>query len=156
MDNESIPNIYVWPSVPKIRVARIHEDAVFPTRKHPYDAGLDLYAYGDHVIKPDYPFKNVRTGVRIEIPLGFFGLIKPKGSNNHLIGAGVVDAEYEGEIVVKVYRDVGIMPISIAHGDPVGQLVLIPIQTPVLEEVDEEEFFNNTERGESGGIHGSL
>ena len=38
----------------------------------------------------------------VEIPAGYVGLVKPKGRNDHLLGAGVVDAGYQGEILVKV------------------------------------------------------
>jgi dUTP pyrophosphatase len=132
-------------------VARMVDDAVLPTRKHALDAGMDIYAYGDHIIRPN-TFKLISTGIVVKIPIGFYGQLFPKGKNNWLIGSGVVDYGYEGEIIVKVVNPYS-YDIVIRHGDPVCQLVLISITTPPITEVDLDYLTGKSERGASGGIH---
>ncbi|GAP11604.1 dUTPase [Bellilinea caldifistulae] len=135
----------------RIRITRLRGDARLPTRKHPEDAGLDLYAV-ERVEIPPHEFGIVPTGIGVQIPAGFVGLLKPKGRSNHLLGAGVVDAGYQGEILVKVANPTNERLVFEA-GDAVGQLLILPILTPQVEEVSPEEFNQNTTaRGASGGI----
>lgn len=134
-----------------IRVAKLKEDAVLPRRKNPTDAGMDFYAYGDYIIEP-HNFKLVKTGVTVEIPDGYMLLLKPKGKNDWLIGAGVVDSFYEpGEIIFKVFN-IFTRPIAIRHGDPIGQGVLVKISTPGIEEVEVTKLGGKSERSGKGGI----
>lgn len=134
-----------------IRIARLRPEAVLPTRKHSADAGLDFYAVAAVEIPP-HSFSIVPTGVTIEIPEGFVGLLKPKGRANHLLGAGVVDAGYQGEILVKV-ANVTAVPLRFAVGEAVGQLVIVPVLTPAVEEVSAEEIhMDKSTRGGAGGI----
>lgn len=134
-----------------IRIARLRPEAVLPTRKHAADAGLDFYAAAAVEIPP-HSFSIVSTGVTVEIPDGFVGLLKPKGRANHLLGAGVVDAGYQGEILIKV-ANVTDLPLRFAAGEAVGQLVIVPVLTPAVEEVSPEEIHvKKSTRGGAGGI----
>ncbi len=134
-----------------IRIARLRPDAMLPTRKHPSDAGLDVYAVDAVTVAPR-SFAIVPTGITIEIPDGYVGLLKPKGRNNHLLGAGVVDAGYQGEILVKV-ANLTDQPVVFEPGDAVGQLVILPVLTPAVEEVEQAVIHTQkTTRGGAGGI----
>ena len=134
-----------------IRIARLRPDAMLPTRKHPADAGLDVYAVEAVTVAP-HSFAIVPTGITIEIPDGYVGLLKPKGRNNHLLGAGVVDAGYQGEILVKV-ANLTDQPVVFEPGDAVGQLVILPVLTPAVEEVEQAVIHTQkTTRGGAGGI----
>jgi len=134
-----------------LRIARLRPDARIPTRKHPSDAGLDLYAVEEVTLAP-HAVGIVPTGITIEIPSGLVGLVKPKGRSNHLLGAGVVDAGYQGEILVKVVNP-SPSPLTFHPGDAVGQLVLLPVLTPAVEEVGLDEIHTQAStRGGSGGI----
>lgn len=134
-----------------IRIARLRPDAVLPTRKHPADAGMDVYAVEKVEIAP-HSFSIVPTGVTVEIPAGYAGLLKPKGRSNHLLGAGVVDAGYQGEILIKV-ANMTDQILIFNHGDAVGQLVILPVLTPEVEEVDAGEIHSEkSSRGREGGI----
>ena len=133
-----------------MKFARTDRKAKKPTRKHQSDAGLDLYALGTNIIRPN-EMVTVDTGIAIELPEGTMGLIKPKSRHNRLIGAGVVDQDYRGEIKVKLYNT-SHRTLFINHGDPVAQLVVVPILTPELQLVSYEEL-QQTERGTSGGIN---
>lgn len=134
-----------------IRIARLRPDAILPTRKHPYDAGLDLYAAeASHL--PPHSSAIVPTGITVEILPGFVGLIKPKGRNDHLLGAGVVDAGYQGEILVKVVNPYP-TPLEIRPREAIGQLLILPIVTPQVEETAADEIHRQSSaRGASGGI----
>lgn len=79
----------------KIRAAKLQPNVILPTRKHPDDAGIDFYASEEKTISP-HAFDVVGTGITIEIPQGYVGLMMPKSRNNHLLGAGVIDAGYQG------------------------------------------------------------
>lgn len=135
-----------------IKVARLQPDAWLPSRKHPSDAGLDVYAL--RVVRVQaHTYQVVPTGITIDIPDGYFGLLKPKGKNNHLIGAGVIDAGYQGEILVKVVNPYDI-DLEFSAGEAIGQLLLLPIATPAVEEVSLSAIHTAaTPRGGSGGIH---
>jgi dUTP pyrophosphatase len=133
-----------------MKFARTDRNAKKPTRKHQSDAGLDLFAVENKVIKPGYT-EIVGTGIALELPEGTMGLIKPKSRHARLIGAGVVDESYRGEIKVRIYNT-GQRNLYISKHDPVAQLIVIPILTLELELVPYEEL-KETKRGKSGGIN---
>ncbi len=135
----------------KLQIARLRPDAYLPTRKHPEDAGLDLYAVETTRIPP-FSFGIVPTGITVSIPAGLVGLLKPKGRSNHLLGAGVVDAGYQGEILIKVANPTT-EELIFQPGDPIGQLVLMPVLTPAVEEISLAEIHRQrSARSGSGGI----
>ena len=127
---------------------KLDKGAYMPTRAHDLDAGYDIrtpYEFDvnamDHITVP--------TGVHIAIPKGYVGMLKAKSGlniNYSILGEGVIDAGYTGAIAVKLYNH-GIIPIHFVKGDKIIQLVLLPIFTPELHEVDE---LIPTERGDNG------
>ena len=144
-------SITVWPYVDALAVAKLEEDAIIPTRKHDGDAGVDFYALKDALIGPRQ-MGVVRTGITVQLPYHYFGLLKPKSGSDHLVGAGVVDPDYQGEILFKIYNPHD-DATSFLAGQPVGQMVLIPIVRPAVVEVDIYDIHQEeTERGATGGI----
>jgi dUTP pyrophosphatase len=136
----------------EIKIARMNKEAILPTRKHKEDAGMDLYCIESFLVIP-HNITIVHTGIVIKIPEGFVGLIKPKGGNMHLVGSGVVDAGYQGEILVKIAntKDSG---LHFEKGQAIAQLLIIPVATPEIVEVSLEDILKvKTERGDTGGIH---
>lgn len=134
-----------------ILVARLRPDAILPTRKHPEDAGMDFYAVQDALIPPAGQ-TIVPTGITIEIAAGYVGLLKPKGGNNHLLGAGVVDAGYQGEILIKVFNPLN-TPLQIKKGAAIGQMLIIAVETPAIQEVDMANIHQkSSHRLDGGGI----
>lgn len=122
--------------------------ATMPTRAHSTDAGLDIYSREDVVIKPGESFK-FDTGIHMEIPAGYVGMLKSKSGLNvkhGITSEGVIDSGYTGSIVVKLYN-LGKFPVYIQKGMKISQLVIMPIITPDLEKVDSLE---DTERGNGG------
>ena len=129
----------------------LDEGAIMPTRAHAEDAGLDLYTpeYFALTNVPGIDCHVIDTGVHMEIPKGYVGMIKSKSGlnvNNGIIGEGVIDAGYMGSIKVKLYNLEGYTTVF-KPGDKIAQLVILPIVTPTPKLVDK---FAETERGDNG------
>lgn len=133
-----------------MKIAKTKSWAKIPTRNHDTDAGLDLYA-SENCCLEAYETRVVSTGIAIEFPPDTMGLIKPKSSQQYLIGAGVVDQDYRGEIKVLIFNS-SRHRIEINQYDAIAQLVVLPVIVPPLEVVSYSEL-KQTERGASGGIN---
>jgi dUTP pyrophosphatase len=125
---------------------KLDKGAIAPTRAHPYDGGLDLYAMNDGVVIYSETFD---TGVHLEIPEGWVGFIKSKSGlmvNHNITTDGTIDAHYTGSIKVKLFNH-GSLPYEVKAGDKIAQLVIVPCLLPRLELVDNLE---ETDRGVGG------
>lgn len=135
-----------------LNVGRLDARARLPTRAHPGDAGLDLYALDDGEIGPGER-ASVRTGIAVEIPHGQAGLVLPRSglAAKHgiaLVNApGLIDAGYRGEVRVLLLNTDRTAPFAISAGERIAQLVLVRIETPEVVEVDE---LATSERGAGG------
>lgn len=126
----------------------LDEGAYIPERAHEADAGADLRTPYRVIAYPKSSV-TVDTGVHVEIPAGYVGLLKSKSGLNvkcDLTGEGVIDSGYTGSIVCKLYNHGEYMHIF-ERGDKIIQLVIIPISTPKFEQV---ESLENTDRGNNG------
>lgn len=89
----------------QLKVKKLDNDAKLPTTGHPGDAGIDFYALEEVVFAPLAQMR-IRTGVAVEIPEGFVGLVWDKSGisfNKGLkIMGGVVDAPFRGEFVASM------------------------------------------------------
>lgn len=130
----------------KVKFKKLHSDAVAPSYAKDGDAGLDLTA--THMTFEEN-FIEYGTGIAVEIPHGYVGLVFPRSSvskkeNFYLKNSvGVIDSGYRGEIKLR-------FNVSDDHytvGDKVGQLIILPYPTIQLEEV---ETLSSTERGDGG------
>ena len=143
----------------------LDKGAKMPTRAHPWDAGLDLYAPYRVYVPENYVSVTgydgagggkfyirsavIDTGVHVQIPEGYVGLIKSKSGlnvNNGLTAEGVIDSHYTGSIKVKLYNHTN-EPYHFFAGDKIAQLVIVPCLLPELELVDSLE---ETDRGDNG------
>lgn len=125
--------------------------AFMPMRAHEADGGYDLYSPVDATVY-DLKGTEIDTGVHVQIPRGFVGFIKSRSGMNikkNVVCEGVIDSGYTGSIAVKLRLQSGNVydRVVINRGDRIAQLVLLPVFTPELEEVDELE---ETERGDNG------
>lgn len=141
-----------------MRVARLDPGARLPTRAYEHDAGFDLYALESLRLDPGER-ASVRTGIAVEIPQGQAGLVLPRSglADRHgiaLVNApGLIDAGYRGEVRVLMLNTDRLNTFEVAAGDRVAQLVLVRIEAPPLEEVEE---LSGSERGAGGfGSSGS-
>ena len=126
----------------------LDEGAYMPERAHAADAGYDLRTPVDVHIAPQR-WATVKTGVHVQIPEGYVGMLKTKSGINLkkcVTGEGVIDSGYTGSIKVKLYNH-SLIDQDFKAGDKIIQLVILPILTPELEEVDS---FPDTERGSNG------
>jgi dUTP diphosphatase len=135
-----------------LKVRRLDARATLPTRAYPGDAGLDLYALEQGAIAPGER-ASVRTGIAVEIPDGEAGLVLPRSglAARHgiaLVNApGLIDSGFRGEVHVLLLNTDPSAPFEIASGDRIAQLVLVKVQTPAVEEVEELAV---SERGAGG------
>jgi len=137
-----------------LNFAKLDPNAIAPRRKHPEDAGIDVFSLHNVTVWP-FSFKVVHTGVTFSIPKGTFLLVKPRGRNNHLTGSGVIDAGYQGEVLIKVVN-YSIKLLRIHAGDAIAQLVHLPVICDPVEEVSSDVIHaKTTQRGGTGGIHGT-
>ena len=131
----------------------LDEGARMPTRAHPWDAGLDLYApegTGVWAISPCGGSVTIDTLVHAQIPEGCVGFIKAKSGLNVKHGltcTGVIDAHYTGSISVKLYNHHPCLRYDVRPGDKIAQLVIVPCLLPEPELVDHLE---ETDRGDGG------
>lgn len=134
-----------------IPFAKLNEDAYEPTVNHQHDAGMDFYCQWYTDIGP-YQQWIIRTGITIEIPKGFVGLLKPKGAQQQLVGSGVVEWTYQGEIMFRIFNATKNEKI-IYRGDPVGQMIIVKNLEIDPQEVDLDIIHSRvTDRGATGGI----
>ena len=136
-----------------IQLVKVRPDAQVPTFAHDIDAGADLYAYEDVVIYPGERHA-VRTGICVDIPAGYAGLIHPRsglaaGKGLTVLNApGTVDPGFQGEVKVIIYNSDPYLPAEIKKGDRIAQLIIQKVEHPIFEIV--EEFTSKTERGVGG------
>lgn len=134
-----------------VKITRISEDAILPTYAHDTDAGADVYAIEETVIKP-YQTVIVKTGIKVAIPKGYEIQIRPRSglsskTNLRIANApGTIDADYRGEVGV-IMTNIGGTTATIAKGDRIAQMVIMPVPMIKWEEVDS---LDSTERNEKG------
>lgn len=133
----------------KIPYQKLYQDAHAPTHNHKGDAGLDFYSIELKYVEP-FDYAVVKTGIRVQIPEGYVGLLFPRGKNDHLLGAGVIDTYYDGEVLFKVvnYTD---SVMEITRGYPIGQMIFVPFAEPLPLEAFNLDTIGSG-RGDSGGI----
>lgn len=132
-----------------VRFKRLHPDAKTPSYAHPGDAGLDMYSLDEYTLNPQEQAL-IPTGIAMEIPVGYVGLIWDKSglSTKHGLKtlAGVIDAGYRGEISVAI-ANVGSGPYTFKKGQKIAQMLIQKVEQAYFEEVQE---LSNTSRGAGG------
>ena len=142
----------------KVKIKKLNENAIIPTRATKGSAGADLYACVDEsvTIKPGELVK-IPTGIAIELygnDLAAFIFARSGLGVKHGIclsnGVGVIDSDYRGEICVGLCNVSG-MEYTIMPGERIAQMVIMPVVCAVFEETDS---LSETDRG-SGGFGSS-
>lgn len=125
----------------------LSDDAIMPSRAHPADAGLDLYSTATLTIPP-FGAGFIDTGVHVEIPAGYVGMLTSKSSlmKKGITSRGTIDCGYTGSIKAVLINH-SQCEFEVKKGQKITQLVLMPIITPELEVVEDLE---ETERGAGG------
>ena len=136
-----------------VNIKKLKPNAIIPTYGSQYAAGADLYA----ALETDVTINSgetllIPTGISMEIPVGFAGLIYARSgiaSKRGLAPAnkvGVIDSDYRGEVMVALHNHSNI-PQTVAKDERIAQLVIAPFLTAEFNEVAE---LDSTERGEGG------
>ena len=133
-----------------MKVKKLSETAKLPQKAHAGDLGYDLFANEGAAIFPNET-KVVKTGIAIQFPAGYGGVIKDRSSVATKKGlftvAGVIDNGYIGEICIALHNGTDSL-VHIAPGEKIAQLVLIPTVNFEVTEVD--EVVSADQRGEGG------
>ncbi|ASW43163.1 dUTP diphosphatase [Clostridium isatidis] len=135
----------------KLKVKRIHEDAILPNYAHYNDAGLDLYSIEEKVINPTESAL-IRTGIKIELPFQTEAQIRPrsglalKNGITVLNTPGTIDEGYRGEIGIILINH-GKEVFKVEKGMKIAQMVVKPVWKVDVEEVEE---LSEALRGDKG------
>lgn len=135
------------------KVLKLVTDSFMPAYGSEEAAGLDLYCNNEDpiLVGPGETVK-VPTGLRVEIPEGFFGGVYPRSSTGvkkHLFLAntiGVIDSDYRGELQLFFYN-YGNESVVIQKGDRLAQLIIQPYLKVKPVKVDK---LSDSKRGEGG------
>ncbi len=136
----------------ELRFTRLDPRAQVPTRAHPGDAGIDLHAVQSAVLPPGER-ASIGTGIALEIPSGYAGLVLPRSglAARHGISVvnapGLIDAGYRGEIRVLLLNTDLREPFEVGAGARIAQLVIIAV---ALAEAVEVESLEASQRGTGG------
>ena len=127
----------------------LDKDAIMPTRAHATDAGFDLYA--DSIGYDDCGNVVYGSGIAVEIPRGYVGLVFPRSSiaRTGLIlsnAVGVIDSGYRGEVMAK-FRRAQVPAEEYKLGERIAQLIIMPYPEVGFEVVEE---LSESDRGEGG------
>ncbi len=133
----------------KIKIQKTNPDIKIPSYAHPGDAGMDLYSAENTVIKPGER-KVISTGIKMEIPSGYVGLIWDKSglASKHGLKtmAGVIDSIYRGEVGV-VMINLDDQEYQVEKNTKIAQMLIQKIESVEIEEVENLE---DSSRGEGG------
>lgn len=132
-----------------VKVKKVHEDAVIPTKAYPSDAGFDLYVLEDVFVLAGETVK-IRTGLSFDLPSGYEMQIRPRSGislkSKIRVAFGTVDSDYRGEVAI-VLDNIGNTHHQISKGDRIAQAVIQQIPHITLVEVIK---LSNGARGGNG------
>jgi len=134
----------------KIKIQKINENAKILNYAHEGDAGLDLYSAEENYILKSRERKGFSTGIKMEIPDGYVGLIWDKSGLAAKYGikvmAGVIDSIYRGEVIV-VLINLGNKEYLVEKNAKIAQMLIQKIEIAKIEIVED---LNITKRGDGG------
>ena len=158
----------------QLEIKLLSDNSTMPTRDR-LDAGYDIYSAETLILEPQEKAV-IKTDIAVNIPEGYVGLLTSRSgvsSKTHLvIETGKIDAGYQGNLGINIKNDKQNSPADtnvyitingdceyasqtqesgtykINKGDKLAQLVIVPIWTPELKQVD--EFQTESERGTDG------
>jgi dUTP pyrophosphatase len=132
-----------------VKIKRLDKELPLPTHAYVGDAAFDLLSREEVMLEPGER-KAIATGLTLEIPQGYVGLVWDKSGIAIKQGlktlGGVVDSGYRGEVLVGI---VNLSPVvyTFKKGDKVAQMIIQKTEEVEIVEVDE---LSDTERGEKG------
>lgn len=137
----------------KVNIKKLNPNATIPSYGSEFSAGADLYAcIEDAITIAPGKMTAVSTGIAMEIPTGYVGLVYARSGLATKRGlapankVGVIDSDYRGEIMVALYNQSD-APQTIEPGERIAQIVLTPYLTA---EFALAETLSDTVRGAGG------
>ena len=136
----------------KVKIKKLSESALLPTRGSSSAAGYDLYADVEREQIALGQTVKIPVGVAMEIPEGYFGGIFARSGLSTKEGLrpanciGVIDSDYRGPILVPLHNDSDTVR-EVVQGEKIAQMVILPYLAAEFEEVEQLE---ETQRGEGG------
>lgn len=136
----------------KIKFKKLTSDATCPTYGTEFSAGADLYSANEDVTIASGETSLIHTGIAVEIPSGYVGLIFARSGLATKKGlapankVGVIDADYRGEIMVALYNQSKEERV-VQKGERIAQMAIVPFLKAEYEEANE---LSDTVRGEGG------
>ena len=130
----------------KLKFKKLNNEAKLPTHGTVGAGGIDLYCCGSHRLFHTYTI--IPTGVAVEIPEGYVGLIITRSStalNDIDVSTTVIDSDYRGQLFITARTKSG--SIEVTHGQRIAQLVILPLPAFEPEWADE---LSETARGSRG------
>jgi dUTP pyrophosphatase len=133
-------------------------DVKLPNRGTSQSAGIDIFIPNNIDPITIHPGESafLPAGIKIDVPEGHALIAMNKSGiavkKKCIVGACVIDEDYQGEIHIDI-KNIGTEPVILEAGDKITQLLCIPINYVEVEEVNsEDELFNGevTERGTGG------
>lgn len=135
-----------------VKLLKIKQNAVVPTYGSPDSAGADLYSADETLVIEPNETVMVHTGIAIELPKGYAGLIYARSglaSKRGLAPAnkvGVIDPDYRGEIMVALHNHSSLSQ-TVEAGERIAQLVVTPF---IQADFEVSDTLSETERGAGG------
>lgn len=136
----------------KVKVKKLVNSAIIPTFGSVESAGGDLYNAGEDITVEPSQTVFVGTGLAVEIPIGYVGLVYARSGLATKSGlapankVGVIDSDYRGEIKVALFNH-SKETRTVLKGERIAQMVITPYLKVEYEEVEE---LSSTQRGEGG------
>ncbi len=132
-----------------LKFKKLDKEAKIGSYAYKGDAGLDLFSNQEVILKP-FERKTISTGIALEIPKGYVGLIWDKSGIASKIGlktmGGVIDSNYRGEIKIVVFNT-SKEEVKIEKGQKIAQMLIQKVEQAKILEVEE---LSETERNEKG------
>ena len=138
-------------SVINIKIKRLNEDAILPEKQHDSDAGYDLHSIEDIILKPNQIYK-VKTGIAIQIPNNYGGLVLPRSGLSSKYGIslintpGLIDPGYRGELLIPLINHSS-NEYTINKNERVAQLILIQIPEVKIEVTSDLDASDRDSKG---------
>ncbi len=136
----------------EIKIKKLKNDAVIPTKGSPFAAGSDLYSAENDLVIEAGKTAMIGTGLAMEIPEGYAGLVYARSGLACKEGlapankVGVIDSDYRGEIKVALHNHSSERK-TVKKGERIAQIVITPF---LAADFCEAEQLNQTVRGEGG------
>ena len=129
-----------------IKIKLLNENAILPEKQHDSDAGYDLFSIEEVILKPNAIHK-VKTGIAIQIPTNYGGLVLPRSGLSSKYGIslintpGLIDSGYRGELLIPLINH-SVNEYVIKKHDRIAQLILIEspkVKIEVANDLDDSD-----------------